>query len=82
MLVNTAEVMMSSDYFEQLLMNNTSQSQSQENIPRQPHCIDRTSRRTIGSKVGCPSLMTKFPNIIEFAAVFFKQYGFYAHSCQ
>lgn len=47
MLVNTPEVMMSSDYFEQLLTYDISQSQS--------CCIDRTSKSITGSKLGLSS---------------------------
>ena len=78
MLVNTAEVMISSDYFETY---DTYESKSQEKCPAQPCHSDMTSMSTSGAKIGRPSLVSKFPGVVQCAAEL-KQHCFSAHSQQ
>lgn len=82
-LVNTCEVMITPNCFEGLLTYDTS-IQGEQNTSIQLQSTETlhtasTSNAT-GKKVGRPSLVTKFPGIIECTTEFIKQHGFSAHS--
>ena len=74
---------MTPDCFEKLLMYDSS-VQVQQKAPIQSHS-DATSSTTDasemkGGKTGRPSLVNKFPGIIQCMTEFIKQHGFSAHS--
>ena len=69
---------MSPDYFVQLLTYDI-QNQPSESAPTHPQCIERTSPSS-GANIGRPSIVSKFPGLIECATEFIKQHVFFAQS--
>ena len=81
-LVNSCELVMSPDSFERLLMLDTvAQAQQTSTEPESESSTTSTVSQAASRKImGRPSLVSKFPTIVECTTVFIQQHGYSAHN--